>query len=306
MSASGLVYVVGALNLDLVAQTEVLPRVGQTVLASALSRHAGGKGLNQAVAAARAGARVRMIGRVGRDEPGDWLLEVLQGAGADTARVARDLAAPTGQAFITVNHEGENMIVVAAGANLSLSAADCAPETISDASVLLAQLETALAPVAALLAAAPTGCLKVLNAAPALAPAKAMFPHCDVLIVNETELAGYAGLPAAPETERGLALAARGLRTRPEQAVVVTLGRDGALLVEGDALVRIPGRPAAAIDTVGAGDCFCGVFAAAAAEGLSLAAAATRANVAASIAVTRRGAAEAMPTSAEIETAIAG
>ncbi len=296
------VCVIGALNLDLVARVGELPRPGETVMGSALSRHPGGKGLNQAVAAARAGAEVRLVGCVGADEPAEVLLGFLAGEGVDVEHVGRDAAIPTGHALITVSESGQNCIVVIAGANLAMPSPAAA--ATSGIRVLLAQLETAIAPVAALFAAELPGCIKVLNAAPALTEGAALFTDCDVLIVNETELAAYAGLAALSEDLEAVAKTARSLLIRPDQSAVVTLGAHGALVVDASDRTHVPGRPASAVDTVGAGDCFCGVLAAALDEGLSLADAVARANLAASIAVTRKGAAEAMPRRAEILAAL--
>ena len=296
------VCVLGAINLDLVLRVGELPRPGETVLASSLSRHAGGKGLNQAVAAARAGADVAMVGQVGADAAGDWLLEVLVQAGVDTTSVGRHPAAPTGQALITVCEAGENTIVVASGANAELSSGPV--NAANGARVLLAQLETALAPVASLLQADWPGCLKVLNAAPARPEGAQMFAACNVLVFNETELAAYAGQSAPLQGVDASARAARGLLARPRQSVVVTLGAEGVLIVDAGRAEHLPGRPARVVDTVGAGDCFCGVLAAGLDEGLSLAAAAARANAAAALAVGRPGAASAMPTRTEIDLAM--
>ena len=296
------VCVIGSLNLDLVAQVQALPQSGETILASGVSRHPGGKGLNQAVAAARAGTRVRMVGRIGADAPGKQLLDYLVAAGVDVGCVERDPADSTGLALITVSQAGENCIVVAAGANMNLSTPPL--EAVAGARVLLAQLETGFEPVAKLFATAPAGCLKVLNAAPALPEGAALFGLCDLLVLNETELAAHARLATLPDDLDAVAQAARTLLSRSDQSAVVTLGASGALVVEANGWLKVAGLPARAIDTVGAGDCFCGVLAASLSEGLDLAAAARRANAAAAIAVTRRGAAEGMPTREEIASAM--
>jgi ribokinase len=296
------VCVVGAINLDLVARVAALPQRGETILAASLNRYPGGKGANQAVASARAGAATRMIGRVGADEAGDWLVGFLEQAGVDATGVARDADAPTGQAFITVGDDAENCIVVIPGANAALSTADASRAVVGDARVLLAQLETALAPVADLFTADLPGCLKVLNAAPALAEGATLFPYCDVLILNETELAAYAGMGVSDDIATVVA-AARNLLAKPAQHIVVTLGAEGALIVSADGEFHAPARPAQVVDTVGAGDCFCGVLAAGLDEGLSLQAAVLRGNTAAALAVARPGAANAMPTRAEIDAA---
>ena len=298
------VCVIGAINLDLSARVAELPRPGETVLASGLSRHAGGKGLNQAVAAARAGAEVAMVGMTGADAAGDWLLDVLVQAGVDTARVGRHPTEATGQAFIAVSEAGENTIVVAPGANAGVPAVPL--DAVVGARVLLAQLETALGPVASLFKADLPGCLKVLNAAPALSAGAQMFSACDVLVFNQTELAAYSGRPVPIEGIDAAVQAARSLLARPRQSAVVTLGAEGALIVDAVGAEHLPGRAATVVDTVGAGDCFCGVLAAGLDEGHSLVPAAARANAAAALVVGRYGAASAMPTRAEIGLSIRG
>ena len=296
------VCVLGAINLDLGARVGELPRPGETVMAYGVSRHAGGKGLNQAVAAARAGADVVMAGLVGSDEAGGWLREVMIQAGVDTAQVGRHSSAPTGQAFITVCRSGENTIVVAPGANALLSAVPAG--AAAGARVLIAQLETALDPVADLFAAEVPGRLKVLNAAPAIPAGARIFAACDILVFNQTELAAYAGRSVSALGIDATVQAARSLLARSHQSVVVTLGAEGVLIVDAVRIEHLAGRPVQVVDTVGAGDCFCGVLAAGLDEGHSLNAAAARANAAASLAVGRPGAASAMPTRAEIDVAM--
>jgi ribokinase len=295
------VCVIGSLNLDIVCRVRDLPAPGETVAGESVHRLPGGKGGNQAVAAARCGAPTVMVAAIGQDEAGQIMLASLKDAGVDAGRVVALPDHPTGQAFIWVSAAGENSIVVAGGANHFLTpdhAGDLAGHT-----VLLGQLET---PVATLMAAfeRPGGALRILNAAPALDEGRLLLPLTDILILNETELARYAGLAAAPEAEADVAAAARTLITRDDQTVIVTLGKAGAVAVTRETLHRVAGRPAKVVDTTGAGDCFCGVLAARLSEGADLPTAMLWANTAAGLSTETPGAAPAMPTRAAIEAAL--
>lgn len=267
-----------------------------------LSVRLGGKGANQAVAAARAGATVAMRGAVGTESFGLDPVAALEGYGVDMTGVAT-LAGASGAALITVDAQGENTIVVSPGANGRMAAAgpSCA------GALLLAQLELPPELVRdAFRAHKAAGARTVLNAAPAVDPPEDLFALTDILIVNETELARYAGAePADPADEDEIERAARGLR-RPGQTLIVTLGARGALALAEAGRLRVPARPAEARDTTGAGDCFCGALAARLAEGAPLDVALEFAAAAAAISVTRDGAASGMPDRAEIDGALAG
>ena len=228
------VAVVGSANLDLVVAVDEIPVAGQTVLGGDLRRIPGGKGANQAVAAARLGRRVAMVGRVGDDDAGSMLREALASAGVGTAALLSTADTPSGTALISVGADGDNAIVVSPGANGRVSAADvdAARELLGTASVVLLQLEI---PMEAVTAAAQcaTGVV-VLNPAPAPAGPlpEALLERTDVLVPNQTELAKLAGVEhvdgsAEVDTETSVSLA-RGL---PARAVVVTLGADGAMVV---------------------------------------------------------------------------
>ncbi len=290
------VCVLGSINRDIVCQVAELPAPGETVAALGLQQFAGGKGANQAVASARWGAPTRLLGAVGHDEAGDALLTHLAEAGVDIAAVARLADQPTGQAYIFVSAAGENMIVVVGGANRAVAAADIEALGLVGHRIFLAQLETPVAAIAALFstAAARAGA-RILNAAPALPEGAALFALTDILVVNETELARYAGQD--PDTVR----AARRLITRPDQSVIVTLGAAGALAVSAEAPIEVSGRPAKVVDTTGAGDCFCGILAAALSEGADLARAMALANAAASLSTERPGAAVAATLRTDVE-----
>jgi len=295
------VCVIGSLNLDIVCRVAELPAPGETVAGLGVERLPGGKGGNQAVAAARAGAHTVMVAAVGQDEAGEIMLASLKDAGVDAARVVALPNHPTGQAFIWVSAAGENSIVVAGGANAFLT-----PDRASDLAghaVILGQLETPVATLEAAFARAG-GARRILNAAPALEAGRALLPLTDILIVNETELARYARSAAVPESEADIAAAARTLIGRDDQTVIVTLGKAGALAVSRSDVHRVAGRPARVVDTTGAGDCFCGVLAARLSEGAPLAEAMAWANAAAGLSTQKPGAAPSMPTRGEIEAAL--
>lgn len=295
------VCVIGSLNLDIVCRVQDLPASGETVAGQSVDRLPGGKGGNQAVAAARCGAATAMVAAVGQDEAAAIMLASLAGAGVDASRVVALPDLPTGQAFIWVSAAGENSIVVAGGANALLT-----PEHAADLgapTVILGQLET---PVATLEAAFQNagGATRILNAAPALDAGKRLLPLTDILIVNETELARYADLAVVPENPDDIAAAARRLITRDDQTVIVTLGKAGAVAVGRGSLHRVEGRPARVVDTTGAGDCFCGVLAARLSEGADLPTAMLWANTAAGLSTETPGAAPSMPTRERIEAAL--
>lgn len=300
------VCVLGSINLDVVASVETLPRPGETITAGSVRHFPGGKGANQAVAAARMGAPTRLIGAVGTDAAADELCAFLQGAGVDLSSVVRKPDHATGQAFINVASSGENAIVVAPGANRALSPNDIDLGGLAGWRVFLAQLETELASIEAVFSSAPARqACRILNAAPARPAAAELFPLADVLIVNETELASYAGLSEVPAAIEAVVAAARKLLCRDGQTVLVTLGAQGVVMVDAAEDCLIGGRHTQAVDTTGAGDCFCGALAAALSEGQPLADALQTANCAASLSVERPGAASSMPLRSEVQAVVA-
>jgi len=296
------VCVVGSLNFDIICRVAHLPKPGETVAGSGLMRLPGGKGGNQAAAAARAGAPTVFVGGVGRDEPGELMVAALAASGVDVSGVVVFDDVATGHAFVSVAESGENSIVLALGANSALSPEHVITASTADHAVVLAQLECPVETVAAAFRAAPDS-IKILNAAPATEAGAALFPLIDILIVNETELAFFAGADDLVGLDAVVA-AARGLMAGPDQIVVVSLGAAGAVAVLADGIERVEGRSATVVDTTGAGDCFCGVLAAKLAEGAPLGQAMVWANAAASLSVERHGAMPAMPTRAEIEAVL--
>ena len=290
------VLVLGSANTDVVLAVPAVPAAGETVLATAMARHPGGKGLNQAVAAARAGARTAFVGAVGHDEAGAALAAVLTGDGVDVALLRR-VEEPTGTAHIAVQDDGDNAIVVAAGANgtvTALTGADVA--AVGAARVLVAQLEVPLDGVlAAATAARAAGTTVVLNAAPAAVLPAQLLAVVDVLVVNEHEAAVVAGRHGDPDVvvERLLELV---------PAVVLTLGGAGAVhAVRGGEPGRVPAPVTHVVDTTGAGDTATGVLAAALAAGLPLTDAVRRAVTAGSLAVRTAGAVPSIPTAAQVD-----
>ncbi len=276
------VCVVGSANLDLVATVQQLPGPGETVSGDTYAEYPGGKGLNQAVAAARAGARVAFVGAVGSDAAGDALRAVLADDGIDATHLgAAD--APTGRALIGVAANGENSIIVVPGANGTV-AGDRTPI----ARVVLAQLEVPLAAVElALRNAREAGSLTVLNPAPAQAIDESILRWCDIVIPNEHEIELLGGV------ERLLGLGAH--------AVVVTLGSRGADVHSPNGVTHIDAFAVKAIDTTAAGDSFCGALCARLAAGDELLIALRFAAAAGALCTTKAGAVPSIPTRTEIE-----
>jgi ribokinase len=286
------VTVVGSLNEDVVVTVDRLPGRGETVIGTAVAVLPGGKGANQAAAAGRLGTGVHMVGRVGDDPAAGRQLAALAEARVNVGRVHRTEGVPTGTATIPVEATGgENLIVVVPGANAELTPADVDVESVHRAGVLLLQLETPLETVQA--AAAATRGMVVLNPAPPQPLPPALLDRVDVLVPNEHELAQLAGAADVDPAPAALAALARGLAAR---AVVVTLGARGALVVpaEGPALVQAP-PPVEAVDTTGAGDCFCGALSSALDRGEQLAEAVRYAVTAAALSTTGPGARSALP-----------
>jgi ribokinase len=291
---AGKVVVVGSANVDLVVDVPRHPAGGETILGGELRRSPGGKGANQAVGAARAGgADTTFVGALGDDESAELLLGSLARSGVRTDLVER-VDAPTGTALITVSPDGENAIVVAPGANGLVRLADAQVSRVREADVVLAQLEIPLDVVLAAAAARRPGALFVLNAAPSRALPDDVWAQIDVLVVNEHEAADVAERTGSPEELAGALL-------ERVPAVVVTLGSEGSLVARRDeAPVRVPAARVEVVDTTGAGDTYCGVLAAALAQGRSLPDAAWLAAAAGALAVTVPGAQDAVPAAADV------
>ncbi|HEV2873393.1 MAG TPA: ribokinase [Actinomycetota bacterium] len=291
------VAVVGSLNLDLVVRVARLPGPGETVSGNDVFRNPGGKGANQAVAAARLGRRVAMVGRVGDDDAGRELLGSLEADAVDTSQVRVVAGVPSGIALITVSEDGENQIVVSPGANARLTPDDVgqAGAALGAAAVTLLQREVPLEAVAAA-ARAARGTV-ALNPAPVRDLPEELLAEVDVLVPNRVELAQLAG-GAEPET---VVEATRLAGRLPARAVVVTLGADGCLVIEHGDATHVPAVPVRAVDTTAAGDAFCGGLADALAGGATLEDAARRAVRIAAAACLRPGAQASLPTSGDLQ-----
>lgn len=302
------IVVVGSLNMDLVVRLPEIPRPGETRLGGTFATFPGGKGANQAVAAARLGARVTLIGRVGDDAFGRELIKSLAAEGVDCAHVGLDPHAPTGVALIQVDARGENSIAVASGANFELNESHLrdAWSRIDPPDWLVMPLETPIETVhSAARLARSAGAGVILNPAPARPLPDDLLALVDVLIPNQHEAAILTG--RSGHTDQDVRSAAAELRGRGAASVIVTLGQRGALVLDGrsDSLSMIPAYPVEASDTTAAGDCFVGALAVALAERRPLPAAAAFACAAAAISVTRPGAQPSMPRRAELDAFLA-
>jgi ribokinase len=301
----GRVFVAGGINMDVVATAARHPRIGETVAGNAVLYFPGGKGANQAVAAAKLGASTTLIGRLGKDAFGDELKAFLAAQGVDLSFVQQTSEAHTGTALITIAN-ADNTIVVIPGANALVSAADVSAVAFAKGDIAVSQFEIPLASISAFLnRARAAGITTILNPAPAIEAERDLLDLIDILILNESEL-GLLAKTELRDTDATAVFieAARSLQTRKERTICVTLGKRGALaLVEGKTLI-VPGHTVEALDTTGAGDCFVGAVAAQLAGGKSIREALHYANAAASICVQRMGAAPSMPTAAEVEAVL--
>ena len=287
----------GSINLDLIFRLPALPLVGQTVLGPNLQLEPGGKGANQAVAAARDGAVVIFAGAVGRDALASDALALLRKSGIDLTRVIQsDLA--TGAAAICVDPAGRNLIAVASGANLAALAAQVEDSLLGVRSTVLLQMECAPAETEALIRRArAAGSRIVLNLAPAAALARDVLGMVDLLVVNELEAAFLAKMLGCDAT-------AKALHTALAVDVVMTLGEAGLAAATNRGAWQLPARKVAVVDTTGAGDCFTGVLAAALDRGLPLEAALHRANTAAALACMVAGTQGSMPMRTATDAAV--
>lgn len=299
------IAVVGSLNMDLVARAPHMPQAGETILGGDLHTLPGGKGANQAVAAARLGCQVSMIGRVGQDAFAQPLLDNLAQAGVDHSFVTQDVTAATGVALIIVDDAGQNMIVVTSGANMRLSPSDveAAEQVIADAKVLLLQLESPLETVIrAAELARQHNVTVILNPAPAQPLPASLLSLVDILVPNESETSLLTGLPVENDTQAQNA--AQALRKMGVQTVILTLGERGALLINEQSTERVPAYPVTPIDTTAAGDAFIGGIATALAQGHPMQDAIRWGNAAGALATTKLGAQPSLPTREEVEAMV--
>jgi ribokinase len=301
----GQVFVAGSINMDVVATADRHPRVGETVPGKQVLYFPGGKGANQAVAAAKSGVPTALIGRTGADAFGRDARAFLAQQGVDLGLVREIPQAHTGTAIITVAR-ADNTIVVIPGANGLVDATDVAAVAFAAGDVAVSQFEIPLPAIGAFFARAhAVGATTILNPAPVVPFESGLLDLVDILILNETELGLLTDSHLRDSDDvADFARAARSLQSADEQVICVTLGKRGVLaLVNGEPLL-VPGRAVKAVDTTGAGDCFVGAVAAQLASGKSIQTALQYANAAASICVQRMGAAPSMPTADEVNAVL--
>ncbi|HTR28217.1 MAG TPA: ribokinase [Puia sp.] len=298
------ILVVGSSNTDMVAKTDRLPVPGETVLGQGFIMAAGGKGANQAVAARRLGAEVAFVAKVGDDVFGKQAVSAFGMEGIDTSGIVTDAGMPSGVALITVDARGENCIVVASGANSNLLPADVTATTttsrLRQAALVLMQLEIPLETVQYMAECASSINIPViLNPAPARVLPDDLLKKISILVPNQQEAEMLTGIDTStrPGAERAATeLAAKGIRT-----VIITMGADGALVLDKGIFHRVPSPKVEAVDTTAAGDVFCGALAVTLSEGASIQPAVEFACAAAALSVTRMGAQPSAPTRAEVD-----
>ena len=283
------VVVVGSANLDLVARTSRLPKPGETVSGSHFFEACGGKGVNQAIAAARAGAKTAFIGALGRDNAGETLLAALVNDGVDVSAVQR-VSAPTGRALIGVSDDGENSIIVVPGANHAINVDDIEKNRslISSAKVLLCQLEVPLSVVQRAFELAGSSTTRILNPAPAQTLPHSLLSVVDIVTPNEHEVEILGGVDE--------------LRSLGIQTVIVTQGEKGAMVVDATGTRQVDPFKVTPVDSTGAGDAFCGMLAARLAIGETLANALRSAVISGALATQIEGAVPSLPLWSMVQT----
>ncbi|WP_262316299.1 ribokinase [Lacticaseibacillus parakribbianus] len=298
------VTILGSINVDSILHIPVLPKPGETIRMTAFSQAAGGKGANQAVAAARSGAQVAFIGATGDDANAGFMRNQLAAAGVDLTAVATVAETATGQAYILLQASGQNSIVIQAGANETITA-EQAVAAYHKTTFTVAECETPLAATQAIFAAArAAGSVTVLNPAPAQPLPQALLAVTDVIVPNETESEKLTGITTA--TAAGLAQNAAFFHAQGVQAVIITLGAAGAYLSLAKRATRVPAFAVTAVDTTAAGDTFIGALVAVLSPDLhNLPAAVEYASMASALAVQRLGALPSIPLRAEVTAALA-
>lgn len=296
------IIVLGSINMDVVVRVPGFPDPGETLFGSDLRFIPGGKGSNQAVAAARLTAGVFLAGKLGQDAFGSALYEFLKGENLNLDHVVFSENAPSGTALITVDKNGENHIIVISGSNMTVEPEDIASLPLSEGDILVSVFEMPQKIIkTAFTKAKKAGVLTLLNPAPAAGFIDGLQDLCDILIVNETELSFYAGQPVDAEDQASIRQQAQSMRSRPDQTIIVTLGRAGAACLQDRDFFVAPGWAVQVVDTTAAGDCFVGGLAAALKEGHTLRQAVEFANAAASLAVQKLGASASLPERRDVD-----
>lgn len=296
------IVVIGSCNTDMVVKANRIPVPGETILGGAFMMNPGGKGANQAVAAARMGANVTFISKTGNDLFGKQSMKIYNKENINTDFIFSDSHLPSGVALIMVDGNGENCIVVASGANASLSPQDIdkAKNVIENADIVLLQLETPIETVEyAAKLAHRKGIKVILNPAPAAFLSNELLSHLYAIIPNNSEAEMLSGIKVSDwdsASKAATIISAKGV-----DLVVITLGSKGALIKDGDTFIRVPVEKVKAVDTTAAGDTFCGALCVALSEGMGIEDAVKFANKAAGITVTREGAQAAIPFRKELE-----
>lgn len=294
------VLVFGSLNLDLVAFANKLPLVGETVIGEKLLRFPGGKGLNQAIAAKRAGSDVAMVGNLGNDSDGQYLFETLSKEGIDSRFISR-VSEQTGTALITVSESGENRIIIIPGANNKITFLPQMLVGPTKPTVSLAQLEVPISEVAKFIRESKTaGCITILNPAPIQQIDRDLLESCDYLIANETESSFLTGSTNEQISLEEAEIIAKQLLNLGSRKVIITLGANGSLYLDNEQKIFTPAFKISAVDTTAAGDAFCGAFAAALAENKPIKEALMFASAAGGLAATKMGAVPSLPNQKEI------
>ena len=296
------VTVIGSIGGDVVAVADHHPGAGETVHGSEVHYFPGGKGANQALAAALAGSPTRIAGRVGRDAAGQTQRQLFASAAIDDSAVITSQDAPTQTAIIVVDAHGENRIVVVGGASATVTPDDIGTLQYEPGEVVVAQFEIPQATVmAAFTAAHSAGAITVLNPAPAMAMTEGLAELVDILVVNESETSLLSGRQLAPDAPVDAVIAvAETLRCRVDQTVVVTLGARGVVALTDSGPITVAGHTVDVVDTTGAGDCFAGYLASGIARGQTIGTALEFANCAAAVCVQRLGAGSSMPARADV------
>jgi ribokinase len=298
------VFVAGSINMDIVARAARFPKSGETVLGRDVQSIPGGKGANQAIAAAKSGASTALIGRLGRDAFGRRLKAFLGQQGIDLRHVTTTATAHTGTAIITVA-DADNTIVVVPGVNALVDVSDIAIP-VARGDVLVSQFEIPPATIETFFARGrAAGATTILNPAPMVEFDRCLLDLTDIMVLNETELGALTGADVgASDADATYIQLVKSLRSSSDQIICVTLGPRGAIALVQDEAIVIPGRVVTPVDTTGAGDCFVGALAARLAGGAPIGDALEYANAAASISVQRMGAGPSMPTVSEVEAAM--
>jgi ribokinase len=297
------IIVVGSINMDVVTLTTHHPRPGETVFGSDVKFIPGGKGSNQAVAASRLTDGVTLVGKLGKDAFGTALHQFLQTENLNLDHLSFSETAPTGTAIIAVDENSENTIIVVSGSNFEVSTTDAESVQIEAGDIVVSVFEVPQETIKAIFQKAKSaGATTVLNPAPAALFIDGLHELCDYLIVNETELAFFAGTDTVSEDMDIIRKQAQSVQTREGQTIIVTLGAKGVVCLQGDDFYTVPGHKVNAMDTTGAGDCFTGALSVALMEGRDLKDAIAFANIAASLSVQKIGASDSLPYREQVDS----